>query len=332
LTPAVKRFQDDRVPGPASAAAACARRPSATDPGERMINDRLIDAGDLPVAVRDFGGDGRPLLLVHGAGDNLAAMTTLARALRPRHRVVTVDLRGHGRSGDGPFTMDAALGDLAAVAVQLGLDRPAVVGHALGGMIAALWGSRHPDSPGVVSLDGTPPPMRPAQVPGLVSPGELEKLHAAFATRPPEALTAEQVAALVEDRRALARRLGVAEKTLVEALRRNLVTAGGTTTVRPSAAVTDDLWRAVSTFDPYPVYAATTCPLLVVLATRDTPQQEPFAGLYAAYRQWVADQVAAAARRAPRMRFVRLADASHAMVDEHPETLARLIGEFLAAR
>jgi pimeloyl-ACP methyl ester carboxylesterase len=199
-------------------------------------------------------------------------------------------------------------------------------------MIAALWGSRHPDSPGVVSLDGTPPPVRPAQVPGRSSAGELEKLHAALAARPPETLTADQVVALVEDRRALARQLGVAEKTLVEALRRNLVTAGGTTTMRPSPAVADDLWRAASTFDPYPVYAATTCPLLVVLATSDTPEQEPFAGLYAAYRQWAADQVAAAARRAPRMRFVRLADASHAMIDEQPAALARLIGEFLAAR
>ena len=46
-----------------------------------MINDRLIDAGELPLAVRDFGGDRPPLLLLHGFGGNLAHMTTLARQL-----------------------------------------------------------------------------------------------------------------------------------------------------------------------------------------------------------------------------------------------------------
>jgi pimeloyl-ACP methyl ester carboxylesterase len=74
-----------------------------------------------------------------------------------------------------------------------------------------------------------------------------------------------------------------------------------------------------------PVYAATRCPELVVLATRDLAEQEPFAELYAAHRRYLVEQAAAAG-----VRYVQLEDASHAMVIEQPELLASLIGDFLA--
>lgn len=303
-----------------------------------MINDRLIDAGELPLAVRDFGGDGRPLLLLHGAGGNLATMTTLARKLRTRHRVVSVDLRGHGRSGDGPFSFDAALGDLAAVAVQLGLDRPAVVGISLGGMVAALWGQRHPESPGVVNLDGHPPPTRVDQLPGLdpdQARTELDRLRETFDAMQAQfgnPLDAAGVAAQIEDQRRAARAANADEKVWVEGFRRNLSQVDGQTVRRPSAAMVGALRTAMNELDLAPVYATTRCPLLVVLATRDLPAQQPFAELYAAYRRGLADQVAAAARQAPRMRFLHLPDASHAMLVEHPDRLAALIGDFLTAR
>jgi pimeloyl-ACP methyl ester carboxylesterase len=296
-----------------------------------VINDRLIDAGELPLAVRDFGGEQPPMLLLHGAGGNLATMTTLARALRPHHRVVTMDLRGHGRSGDGPWSWEAALGDLAAVCVQLELERPAVVGHSLGGMLAALWGQRHPETPGVVSLDGNPPPTRVEHLPGMdpqKAAAELARLTAIFDRMQAamgKPIEPDQLPDLVERQQMAARDMGANEKVWIEGFRRNLVHENGETSMRPSAATAAQLRTLMNELDLGPVYAGTSCPELVVLPTRDLPEQEPFAELYAAHRRFVVEQAAVVGH----LRYFSLPDASHAMVIEQPAILAGLITDFL---
>jgi pimeloyl-ACP methyl ester carboxylesterase len=105
----------------------------------------------VKLAARDHGGDGPPVLLLHGLGGDRTAWETLAPHLDGR--AVAVDLRGHGESPDGPWEWEAVLDDLEETSVHFGLEDPVVVGHSLGGILAGLWALRHPSST-VVSLDG----------------------------------------------------------------------------------------------------------------------------------------------------------------------------------
>jgi pimeloyl-ACP methyl ester carboxylesterase len=293
--------------------------------------DLILAAG---IAVRDFGGSGAPVLLLHGAGANLVSMQVLAEELSPRFRAVAVDLRGHGRSGDGPWEWEAVLGDLEAVCDELSLPEPAVVGWSLGGMIAALWAERHPVCPAAVTLDGTPPPGRPDQCAGIDparARADLERLHGAFSAirdsmaRP---LSASGISAALDQQRAMARRHGTPEDVAAEGFRRNLTTRDGQTWARPLPHILARLQAEMADLDIIPVYRRVRCPLLVALATDDLPEQQPFHELYAAYRRGFEGRLVQASNANPCLRVVRVEGATHAMVAERPGEIAQLITHF----
>lgn len=93
----------------------------------------------------DSGGDGPPVVLVHGITEQAAGWAPIAEALRATHRVVALDLRGHGASGTAEsYDLGAMAGDVIAVITAAGLDAPHIVGHSLGGVVVSAVGAVYP--------------------------------------------------------------------------------------------------------------------------------------------------------------------------------------------
>jgi len=73
-------------------------------------------------------------------------------------QVVYVDLRDHGRSArhaPAHWNFEVCADDLRAFCDALGIVRPVVLGHSMGGCIAMLYGARHPDHAGALILQST---------------------------------------------------------------------------------------------------------------------------------------------------------------------------------
>ena len=90
----------------------------------------------VPLAFEEVGA-GPPLLILHGLFGSGMNWRRVARALGATRRVLSVDLRNHGASPwAGTMSYEEMAGDVAALIDRLGLERPAVLGHSMGGKVA----------------------------------------------------------------------------------------------------------------------------------------------------------------------------------------------------
>lgn len=95
---------------------------------------------DRPVAYREFGHGGVPLLLLHGYTGGREDFDPVLEGLAAQRRVIAVDLPGHGESpgGDDPasYSLAATTAWTLELADALGLDEFALLGHSMGGLVA----------------------------------------------------------------------------------------------------------------------------------------------------------------------------------------------------
>jgi pimeloyl-ACP methyl ester carboxylesterase len=109
------------------------------------MRHRTVDL-DGPVHYLDFGGEGTPLVMVHGLGGNAMNWMAVGPGLSKKHHAIALDLAGFGRTP--LFRRSAAVGanaELVHTFIEKVIGEPVVLmGNSMGGHIAILEAADHP--------------------------------------------------------------------------------------------------------------------------------------------------------------------------------------------
>jgi 3-oxoadipate enol-lactonase len=142
---------------PARPAPAWAPEPPVALPEGRVVH--VPGRGEL--FVRDSGGEGPPVLLLHGwtVSADLNWFTTYAPLIEAGYRVLALDHRGHGRGlrTPAPFRLADCAADAAALLRHLETGPALAVGYSMGGPIAQLMARDHPECVEGIVLCATAP-------------------------------------------------------------------------------------------------------------------------------------------------------------------------------
>jgi pimeloyl-ACP methyl ester carboxylesterase len=114
---------------------------------ELPVSERRLDVDGIETAVLE-GGDGAPLVLLHGVGSFAPEWARVIPQIVQRRRVIAPDLPGIGESATraGGLDASAAVTWLESLIAQTCAEPPVVVGHSAGGGLAAHLAIQNPSS------------------------------------------------------------------------------------------------------------------------------------------------------------------------------------------
>src|SRR5262249_41473112 len=139
------------------------------------VNMPTIVRDGIKLVFEDRGAGEPAFVFVHGWTCDRSFFAPQADHFAARHRVVSLDLRGHGESDkpQGPYPIATYADDIAHVIDPLGLGRVVAVAHSMGGITVLQLGAAHPDKvAAIVMVDPAPlvfPPEFAAGIGALVS-------------------------------------------------------------------------------------------------------------------------------------------------------------------
>jgi esterase len=125
-----------------------------------MPEDHHTIVGAMRFHYLDWGGNGHPLLFLHGGGINAHTWDVVCLMLRERYHCIALDQRGHGDSEWSPeidYGVATQVGDVEGFIEKLGLANPVLVGQSMGGLNSIAYAIRHSASmKGLVVVDVGP--------------------------------------------------------------------------------------------------------------------------------------------------------------------------------
>ncbi|RNL82363.1 alpha/beta fold hydrolase [Halostreptopolyspora alba] len=304
-----------------------------TTPGDRELRETRV-AGTPALSVRVRGGSGTPLVLLHGFGGTLEEWEPLTRALRCHRPVYAVDMRGHGRSAEGTWSFDGHVDDLIRVVGHFGLRRPVVVGHGVGAMAAATFGTRRADVTAVVGINGFGWPRVTTVADRLdMSPGEARN-HVTAVRRFVTEHMSQTLAPMPRD--AFERFVtglrsgpgGLPGEVLTSSARRSVEVAGDVVSPRPGPRAVRALYGSLDEFDTDRIHRELRVPALSLVSIAPV---RACAGAPRRFGDVLAAQAENELATSARLSTVRGVDAPYLMHLSHPETVAHLVEDFLDA-
>jgi pimeloyl-ACP methyl ester carboxylesterase len=136
----------------------------------QTTNLKSVMRDGITLRYTEAGAGDPPLLFIHGWTCNHTHWRGQLPHFAKKHRVVALDLRGHGESDkpDEDYSIPTFAEDVAWLIQELNLEKPVVIGHSMGGVIAAALARKHPElASAVVLVDSPIVPLPEAMAPIL---------------------------------------------------------------------------------------------------------------------------------------------------------------------
>jgi pimeloyl-ACP methyl ester carboxylesterase len=262
------------------------------------------------VVVERHGSGGRPLILIPGLASGSWVWQDTIRAFAPDHAIYVLTLPGFdGRPPAGPAPFAAARAAVLELIASRRLDKPVLVGHSLGGILAlAVAEDRSATVGGVVSIDGLP------VMPGTEDLPPDPRVQFAGQTR---AQIGRQPAALfAQQQQTYMRTIGVLDMSRADALAQ--------LTARSDPASVGAWAADVLTLDLRPGLKSIQAPVLTIVPYLDLDSSQQ--GLTPAAK---ADYYRALMEGTRKLQVVTVAPARHFAMFDQPQGITAAIRTFL---